>query len=190
MEILFSILLGVGLAASCGFKAFVPFLIMSIANLSGHLELSEGFAWIGTYPALVVFVLATVLEILAYYIPVVDNALDIISTPVTIICGVLVTVSCIQGLSPLFSWTIAVILGGTAAGVTKTINTSVRAVSTATTVGLGNMVVNTFQTFMSIIMSINSIFMPITVIIMLAIIIYTARKFKHILRRRKVDIVK
>jgi hypothetical protein len=59
METLLSILLGLGLAAACGFRVFVPLLIMSIASRAGagHLELGQGFSWsgaghlLGGYPA-------------------------------------------------------------------------------------------------------------------------------------------
>ena len=69
MEILTSILIGIGLSAACGFRVFVPLLVMSITSLSGHLHLAHGFAWIGTYPALIAFSVATALEIAGYYIP-------------------------------------------------------------------------------------------------------------------------
>ena len=55
MDTAFSLLVGLGLAAACGFRIFVPFLVMSAAATTGHLPLSEGFEWIGTRPALVAF---------------------------------------------------------------------------------------------------------------------------------------
>lgn len=182
MEVLFSVILGVGLASACGFKVFVPFLIMSIAAMSGHLELAEGFEWIGTTPALIVLIVAAILEILSYYVPYVDNILDVISIPVTVISGVLVTVSCIQGLSPLFSWTLALILGGTVAGGVKLINTGLRATSTASTGGVANPIVNTIQIVLSVIMSVLTVILPILVIvififlIILSIMLYKRKK--------------
>ncbi|PYQ56518.1 MAG: DUF4126 domain-containing protein, partial [Acidobacteria bacterium] len=78
METVLSILIGLGLAAACGFRVFVPLLIMSLASRAGvgHLALGPGFAWIGSTPALLSFAVATVLEIAGYYIPWVDNLLD------------------------------------------------------------------------------------------------------------------
>ena len=55
MDTILSVCLGIGLSAACGFRVFVPLLVMSIANLSGHLTLAHGFDWIGTYPALITF---------------------------------------------------------------------------------------------------------------------------------------
>jgi hypothetical protein len=76
-----AIALGVGLSAAVGFRIFVPFTVMSVAALTGNLNLTSGFDWIGTWPALVLFATATALEIGAYYIPWLDNALDTLATP-------------------------------------------------------------------------------------------------------------
>src|ERR1051325_11800845 len=90
METVLSICIGIGLSAACGFRVFVPLLVMSIASLSGHLTLAHGFEWIGSYQALVAFAVATCVEIAGYYIPWVDNLLDTIATPAAIIPGTLV----------------------------------------------------------------------------------------------------
>ena len=63
MDTVLAICLGIGLSAACGFRVFVPLLVMSVASLSGHLTLAPGFQWIGTYPGLITFSVATVVEI-------------------------------------------------------------------------------------------------------------------------------
>ena len=95
MDTLTSILLGTGLSAACGFRVFVPMLFMSIAALSGHLSLASGFQWIGTYPALLTFATATLLEIGGYYIPWLDHFLDTLATPASILAGTVVTAAII-----------------------------------------------------------------------------------------------
>ena len=80
-----------GLSAACGFRVFVPLLVMSLFAKNGHLNLSPGFSWIGTYPALIAFGTATGVEIAAYLIPGLDHLLDIITTPAAVIAGTLVT---------------------------------------------------------------------------------------------------
>ena len=183
MEIIFSIMLGIGLAASCGFKVFVPFFIISIANLSGHLELSQSFEWIGTYPALILFGVATLIEIVSYCFPFIDTAVDVISTPVTAVSGVIAVASCVQGMSPMFSWVIAIIVGGTVAGGSKIVNTGVRGATTTVTGGLGNGILNILQTILALFLSILSIFLPILAIIVLIVFIIMAiklfKKFKN-----------
>ena len=77
-ELILSLLIGVGLSASVGFRIFVPFLVLSIFSLLGYVNLSSGFQWIGTYPALIAYGFASMMEIVAYFFPWFDNLLDTI----------------------------------------------------------------------------------------------------------------
>src|SRR5512134_2793123 len=117
MENLLSICLGIGLSAACGFRVFIPLLVMSIASLSGHLALSQGFQWIGTYPACMVFATASVLEIAAYYIPWLDNLMDTIAGPAAVVAGILAAASSIIHMDTLLQWLLAIIAGGGAAAI-------------------------------------------------------------------------
>ena len=90
MDLALSIGLGVGLAAAVGLRVFLPLLVMSVAAYTGHLALGGGFAWLGSAPAIVMLGVAAILEILAYYIPGVDNLLDAIAAPAALIAGTVV----------------------------------------------------------------------------------------------------
>ena len=149
MDTVLSICIGVGLAAACGFRVFVPLLVMSIAALSGHLTLAPSFQWIATEPALVALALATLLEIGAYYVPWLDNFLDSIATPCAIIAGTIVTASIVTSVDPYLKWTLAVIAGGGAAGLVQTATVATRAVSTTATGGLANFAVSTGEWVLS-----------------------------------------
>jgi hypothetical protein len=133
MDLLLSLCMGIGLSAACGFRVFVPLLIMSIAAKTGHLTLAPAFQWIGSDIALWTFAIATILEVGAYYIPLLHHLLDIIAMPVAITAGIIITASMIGGLSPFLKWTLAVIAGGGAAGVVHGATAVTRGVSTATT---------------------------------------------------------
>ena len=115
METLLSVLVGIGLSAACGFRIFVPPLVISIAALSGHLHLASGFEWMGTYPAMTAFGVACALEIAAYYVPWLDHMLDILATPTAVVAGTIVTASLVTDMSPMLRWTLAIIAGGGAA---------------------------------------------------------------------------
>jgi uncharacterized membrane protein len=73
-DLALSIVLGVALAAATGFRVFLPMLIISGAAYTGHLHLDDSFAWLGSPSALIMLSVAAVAEVLAYYIPVVDNS--------------------------------------------------------------------------------------------------------------------
>ena len=145
MDYLLYALLGIGLAAACGFRVFVPLLVISIAAVSGHLELGSGFGWIGTWPALIVFAVATVLEIVAYYVPWLDNLLDTVATPAAVVAGIVVTASVITDMSPVVRWPLAIIAGGGFAGIVQTATVAIRTASTATTGGIANPVASTLE---------------------------------------------
>jgi hypothetical protein len=186
LETITSILLGIGLSAATGFRIFVPFLVASIASITGYLPLSPSFEWIGTYPALLLFGAATVLEIAAYYIPWLDNLLDSIATPVAFIAGAILMVAVVSGLPPLAKWALAIIAGSGAAGLVQTGTTLTRAASTTTTGGLANPVVSTVEASSSFVLSVFAILLPlagglITIIFLfwLAIRIYKKLKRKN-----------
>src|SRR6266567_1902562 len=160
METLLSICVGIGLSAACGFRVFVPLLVMSIAALSGHLTLAHGFEWIGSYPALVAFAVATCLEIAGYYIPWVDHLLDTVATPAAIIAGTLMTASLVTDLSPFLKWTLAVIAGGGVAGMVQGTTVATRGVSSIGTGGLGNPLIATMDLAASTITAIVAVLAP------------------------------
>jgi hypothetical protein len=177
MQEILSVCIGIGLAAACGFRIFIPPLIMSIAAMSGNLALSPGFAWIGTYPALVTFAVATVLEITAYYVPWLDNLLDSIATPAAMVAGTIVTASIVSGMSPFLQWTLAVIAGGGAAGLVQGTTVLTRAASTATTGGLANPVVATAEWGLSLGTTLLTLVAPILAVLALCVVaVFAGRK--------------
>lgn len=171
MEWLLSLGLGVGLSAACGFRVFVPLLVMSVAAHAGHLQLSPGFQWIGTWPATVAFGAATMLEIVAYLIPWLDHLLDAVATPAAVVAGVVVSASLIVDVSPLLRWSLAIIAGGGSAAVVQAATVSVRATSTATTAGVANPAVAVGESVASFFTSMVSLVVPLLAIAVLSVAI-------------------
>ncbi len=193
MELALSILVGIGLAAACGFRVFVPFLVVSIASLSGHLELADGFDWIGSYPALIAFAVATLLEVLAYYIPWFDNLMDSIATPAAVVAGTIIAAAVIGGrtgdqgriseavatMSPWLRWSLAAIAGVGVAGAVQGATVVVRGTSTATTGGVANPVVATGELAGSVVTSILAVMLPIAAVALLALLSFGGvRRFR------------
>src|ERR1043165_3977814 len=170
MDTALSICVGIGLAAACGFRVFVPLLIMSIASLSGHMTLASNFQWIGTYPALIAFSVATAVEIAGYYIPWVDHLLDTIATPTAVIAGTIVASSKLTGMDPFMQWTLGVIVGGGVAGLVQGGTILTRAASTSSTGGLGNPIVATVELVLSIVTTILAIVVPVLAALLVLVI--------------------
>jgi len=174
METLLSIFIGIGLSAACGFRVFIPLMVLSVASLSGHLALAPGFEWIGTYPALAAFGMASIIEILSYYIPIVDNLLDTIAVPAAIIAGTIVMASAVTEMSPLLRWSLAVIVGGGIAGTVQGLTSITRLASTATTGGFAGPILSTAESGGSVAMSVLAVSFPVVAFILVIGIIYFA----------------
>lgn len=177
MDALSSICLGIGLSAACGFRVFVPLLIMTVTSLTGHLTLGPGFEWIGTYPALATFATAACLETAGYYVPWIDNLLDTIATPAAVIAGTIVTASAVSDMSPLLQWSFAVVAGGGTAGIVQGLTTMIRGASTITTGGLGNPAVSTMEMGGAVSLSAMAISLPVIAgMAVIGVIFFAVRK--------------
>ncbi len=182
MEIVLSVCLGLGLSAACGFRIFVPFLVMSAAAHAGYLHVDGAFEWIASTPALVAFGVATVLEIGAYYVPWVDNLLDAVASPAAVIAGVIATASVVTDLDPLVKWTLAVVAGGGLAGAIQALTTGARGVSSVTTGGLANPVVSTLEAGSALGLALVALALPVlAVIIVILFFVFVWR----LMRRRR-----
>ncbi|HYK25569.1 MAG TPA: DUF4126 domain-containing protein, partial [Steroidobacteraceae bacterium] len=169
-----------------GFRVFLPMLVLSIAAYSGHLTLSSGLAWLGTPAALVMLSVAAVIEILAYYIPGVDNVLDVIAAPAALVAGTVVSAAVMTDLPPMIKWTTAVIAGGGAAGLTQSLTSLLRAKSTMMTAGLGNHVVATGELGGALIVSLLALAAPLAAVALLALFCwFTVRLLRRLFRKSR-----
>lgn len=171
-ETIISICLGIGLAASVGFRVFLPLFALSLASYFGIWELNESWQWIGSLGAVITFGVATAVEIFAYFIPYVDNLLDSIAVPLAAIAGTAVMVSTVADLSPEVTWALAIIAGGGTAAAISGASGATRLTSTATTAGIANPVVSTAETTTSAVLSVFSIFLPIVAAVLVLLIVF------------------
>jgi hypothetical protein len=189
LDTIVAISIGIGLAAACGFRVFVPTLIIGIAARVDLLTLADGFQWMGSWLAIATFGTATVLEVGAYYLPWLDNLLDTASTPLAIVAGVIVSAAFIQDMHPVLKWSLAVIAGGGAAGTIKAGLAGLRVGSTLTTGGAANPIVSTFEWVIAIAMSVLAIFLPIiAAVVAIALVAFFVRfAYAFVVRRSKPD---
>lgn len=185
-ETIFSILIGIGLAASVGFRIFVPLFALSIAAHFNVIPLNESWEWVGSSTAIIALGIATIVEIAAYLIPWLDNLLDSIAIPLAAIAGTAVMVSTVADLDPVITWALAIIAGGGTATAIKTSTSTTRLASSATTAGIANPIVSTVETGTSIIMSLISIVFPILAVILVLVIFWVIFKVLKLFRKKKV----
>lgn len=177
MSALISVVLGFSLSAAAGFRVFVPFLVISVATKAGMVQLSDGFSWIGSTPALILFCVATIIELLAYYVPYIDNLLDVLAVPLAIIAGSILMATFITDMSPMLKWTLAIVAGGGISVGIHSVTAVFRGASTTMTAGIGNSIVSTFENIISTLISILAIFSPIIAIIIIIVSLFYVIKF-------------
>jgi hypothetical protein len=173
-EALLSIALGIGLAAAVGLRVFLPLLALGIAAAAGHIELTPSFSWLASTPALVMLAVATALEVLAYYVPGLDNLLDAIATPAAIAAGVIGAAAVMADLPPIVRWTTAAIAGGGVAGLVQGLTTVMRVKSTALTGGLGNGAIATGELGGSLLLSLLALVAPVIAAVAVVLAIWFA----------------
>lgn len=181
--------IGIGLAAASGFRVFLPFFFVSLASYLGWIPVSDNFEWLSGLPALITTGVATVIEILAYYIPFVDNILDTIAVPLATIAGSVLFASQFIELGTFSQWALALIAGGGTAATIASGFAGTRAASSATTAGIGNNVVATTETAGAGVMSSLSLFLPViafllAIVLLIAVIIFGRKIWRKMTAKR------
>ncbi|WP_420150337.1 DUF4126 domain-containing protein [Spirosoma sp.] len=184
IEWIMSACIGVGLAACCGFRVFVPLLVASVATKLGFISPVTGFEWFSDWPTLIGLAVATIFEIGSYYIPWLDNFLDTIATPASVVAGTLVSTSFLNIDIPAFQWGLGLILGGSSAGIIQAGTSLLRMGSSVTTGGFANPVLATGENVASVGLSLFTILVPLIAVVIIGLILLFI--IGRLIARRKV----
>lgn len=184
-----SAFIGIGLSAATGFRVFLPLFAVSLASYFHWIPMNESFEWLAGLPALITTGMATVVEILAYYIPFVDHLLDTVSVPMATVAGSVLFASQFTDLGTFPQWALALIAGGGTAATISSGFAGIRAASTATTGGLGNSVVGTTETAGAGIMTILAMVAPIiaailSIALLFLIIVYGRKIWRKLMGKK------
>ncbi len=182
-EYVIPVLLGVGLSAACGLRVFLPLFVLSLFSRFGDLPITTHFEWLSSWPAIIALGSASIIEIIAYYIPWLDNLLDGITIPSSVIAGTLVLASTNPELETVVRWTIAIIAGGGTAGLISTSTALLRAKSTMLSGGATNFLVASAETMGAALLSLIAALIPIIAGILVLWLFYIV--WKQISHRKK-----
>jgi hypothetical protein len=169
-----SLAAGIALAAAAGFRAFVPLLATGLAIHFGVIEPAAGFDWLGQPLTLLALLVATLLEIGAYYLPGLDHVLDVVAAPLALAAGVVVAASVMAELPTWLRWLAAIAAGGTATAASYSLSSLTRAKSGIATGGLANPLVATGELAGSILLAVLALLAPVVAIVVLAWILVAA----------------
>ena len=176
-----AIMAGICLSAASGLRVFLPILALGLAVRFELIEVSEQFLWLASEPVLIIVGLAALFEVGAYYIPVVDNLLDVLATPAAIGGGTVIVSSLLPEMNAVLQWSTAAALGGGTAGIVQAATVVTRGLSTSTTAGLGNSLVSTGETGGSLLAIFMALIFPIlfgivVVIGLIALLVWLIRR--------------
>jgi len=169
IQVIFLLLMGFSLAATCGLRAFLPLFIIALAGKAGYISIAPSFEWMVSWPALICFGTATVLEILADKIPAVDHVLDAAGIYIRPVAGALAASSMIQGMDPLLGLVIGIIMGASIAGIVQTIKGMLRLFSSSVTGGLANPAISFVEDGTAAVTSILSLVTPVLTALLIVI---------------------
>jgi hypothetical protein len=143
MELLLQITTGIGLSAACGCRLFVTLLVLGLGGALGLIPV--GHNWFSSTTALIVVTIGTVLEVMAFYRPRLDNLMDAVALPTAVLTGMIVMETVVYKLPDLGRWALAILLGGGITLVLQTATTLIRADLTSRTGGINNGVFATIE---------------------------------------------
>lgn len=168
-----NIAMGIALSACAGFRVFIPMLAGALASHFHVINLPADMAWLSSWPSIALFGTAAVAEVMAYYIPFVDNLLDTIATPLSIGAGTVLAASILPvgDLEPALRWGIGLLAGGSAAGTIQLGTGLLRLFSSKATIGTGNAVVATSENAAAVSGSVLSFLIPVIVAIIVVFLI-------------------
>ena len=189
VTIIMATLMGISLAAASGFRVFLPPFLLSLAarfNVVWFLDIDligTQFEFFTSTLSIVVLGIATVAEFAAFYAPWIDNALDTIATPASIMAGVAMTAIVLEGNDPIIQWTIAIVAGGGVAATIQSATVATRGLSSTFTFGLGNSAVATGENVASVALTLIAILIPflsaLFVLLIVALLLRMKRKKKE-----------
>ncbi len=146
MPLASALLAALALSAASGLRVFLPMLAFGIAGRWEWLPVRDELTWLTSETALIVIGLAAVIEVVAYYLPLLDNLLDIVATPTAIAAGTTIVAAVLPEMQPALQWTTAAAVGGGAAGVVQAATVISRGLSTTGSAGLANPLLSTGET--------------------------------------------
>ena len=169
MELFLAFSLGLGLAAASGFRVFLPPFLYGLAIRFDYTPLDipvQGASeWMSSDVGLILLGSAMVLEILAYYIPWLDNLMDTIASPAAMISGIVMLSSTLVETDPFVQWSLSIIIGGGVSGTIQIGTVSIRALSTMTTGGIANPLISTAEAGACTVCTILAILLPLLALI-------------------------
>lgn len=161
------LVLAFALAACAGIRAWLPLFLAGSLTRVGLFQLGSSYHFLSSNKALVLFGLASLVEIAADKVPGLDHALDIVSSIFRPAAGALLAAAVFGRLTdPVVSLALGIAVGAPTAFAPHLAKAGLRAASTLTTAGLGNPVLSFVEDFSSLALFAIAILAPVVAILL------------------------
>ncbi len=180
-----SIFLAFGLSAACGFRIFIPPLTYGLLYKADLVQLGEGWNWIGNDWVIAVLALAALIEIIGNLVPWLDNLLDVLATPTSIMAGTTLSAVSLSEIDPGLKWILSVMSGVLITGGFQLTTVSLRGFSSILSGGLLNPIISFIEDLISLGISISIILFPLFGIFIVLLIALFLRSIYIRLKKRK-----
>jgi hypothetical protein len=166
-----TVALAVGLSATAGLRAWLPLLATGLLARFDVVTVGEHFAFLSSTPALVLFGIATILEVTADKVPVLDHALDVISSVLRPVAGTLLSAAVMwQVNDPLIALGLGLVVGAPTAAMPHAAKSVARVASTSLTAGLASPIVSAVEDALAVFMLVLAVLVPIVLAVVVAVV--------------------
>ena len=179
-------LLGLGLAAAAGLRAFLPLLLLALAakfQLFG-VDLNDKAAWLGSDLAILALGIATAVELAADKVPILDHALSALGTITRPVAAIIAAGSVFAGVDPVIAAVAGLIIGAPTALAFHAAQSGTRVASTATTGGLANPLVSLVEDVLAFATILLALAAPLLVPLALLALAWLIWRLVKAVRRR------
>ena len=160
--------LAIALAACAGLRAWLPLFLVGILARFDFLTLGTSWRFLASNQALLLFGIATVIEILGDKIAAVDHALDAVSTFLRPAAGSLLAASVLSFIhDPHLALVAGIVVGAPTAFLPHAAKSSLRLSSTGLTAGLANPVLSVIEDGISLFLFALAILVPLLAALLL-----------------------
>ena len=154
---------------------------------AGFLQLGDSFRFLSSDHALILFSVASVLELAADKIPALDHVLDGLSTFVRPAAGSVLAASALGVVSePLTALVLGVAVGAPSSLIPHAAKSLVRAASTAFTGGLGNPVLSFLEDGLTVFLVALAVLVPAAVVFGLGIVAFLL--LRRLTRTKRIEV--
>jgi hypothetical protein len=157
-------------------RVFVPLLVLATAARLNWVTLGPEFEWLASGLGLSVLGAATALEVGAYFVPWLDNLLDVVAAPLAVAVGVVAMAAVTSDLPAAVRWSLAIMAGGGSAGVVQVATSLARLKSTMVSGGAANPVVAVVEFVGSLVASVTAVALPVVALVMVVAIALIVRR--------------